>query len=319
MSKQPVRIVAVVGAGVMGRGISQALAQGGYRVNLTDADERALSAVVKKIRSDTNWMVVQELLSRKSADKIFSNLQTMPDLAKAVEKADFVIEAVYEDLKIKRKIFRELDLVCQKHTILASNTSSISLDEIASATGRSDRCVGMHWWNPAHLMPLVEVVKGKRTSSSTVNLTKKVAIKAGKKPVVCKDSPGLLGVRMQAALVIESIRILEEGLATPEEIDMAVMLTLGLRLPNFGPLRLVDLGGLDVFEDAYEYLGEKLGDRLKPPKKLKKLAASGNLGIKSGNGFYSYGRGSTKALINKRDEWVARIIKDLRRKPRMLR
>jgi 3-hydroxybutyryl-CoA dehydrogenase len=217
---------------------------------------------------------------------------------------------VFENPELKRDIFREFDRICQEHTIFATNTSSISLDEISSATSRADRCVGMHWWNPPYLMPLVEVVRGEKSSDKSIQVAKALALTAGKTPVVCRNSPGLLGVRIQAALVTETVRVLQEGLATPEEIDTAVRLTLGLRLPVIGPLRIVDLGGSDVFNEAYDYLARNLGTRFEPPQILRAMVSEGRLGVKTGQGFYRYNRKQAKSITKARDEWVAWRLKD---------
>jgi 3-hydroxybutyryl-CoA dehydrogenase len=230
-------------------------------------------------------------------------------LAEAVKDADFVIEAVTEDLNLKKNLFKELDALCPKHTILATNTSSFSITEIASATTRQDKVVGTHWWNPPYLMPLVEIVQGKRTSDETVSTTKDFIAKLGKVPVICKDSPGFLGVRLQAALVIEAVSMLEEGLATAEDIDTAVKMTLGLRLPILGPLETVDLGGMDTFLYAYDYLYKTLGEKFKPPNLLKRKVELGELGIKTGKGFYDYKGKDIKSIIKRRDEWLIEQLK----------
>lgn len=305
--------VAVIGAGTMGRGIAQTIASAGYRVFLTDLDARVLRSASKKIEDNLKWMTANRLLTKETGTRTTSNLVITEKRKPALEVADFVIEAVFENPAIKKRLFREADNICKKEVILATNTSSIALNEIASATSRPSRCVGMHWWNPAHLMPLVEIVKGSKTSSNTVEVARKLCKSVGKTPVVCKDSPGLLGVRMQAALVVEALRILEEGLASPSEIDEAARLTLGLRLPVFGPLRLVDLGGLDVFLGAYNYLGRKLGSRFVPPKILGELVSKKNFGVKSKKGFYTYSDREIKIITARRDGWAAEWIRKQRR------
>jgi 3-hydroxybutyryl-CoA dehydrogenase len=307
-----VRTVAVIGAGTMGTGIAQTIATAGYRVYLTDAEPRALKSVPKKIENNFNWMLENGIITKDKTKMAISNLAITNDRKTALGDADFVIEAVFENPDIKRRVFREADDICKRAAIFATNTSSISLKEIASATKRAPKCIGMHWWNPPHLMPLVEIVKGDKTSPGTIKIAKKLCASVGKSSIVCRDSPGLLGVRMQAALVVEALRILEEGLASPEEIDEAARLTLGLRLPVIGPLRLVDLGGLDVFLGAYNYLGRKLGSRFSPPEILGELVEKGNLGVKARKGFYEYSQNEIRAISSRRDEWAAEWIKKQR-------
>jgi len=172
----------------------------------------------------------------------------------------------------------------------------------------------MHWWNPPHLMPLVEIVKAKDTSEETVETTKAITRRLGKFPVVCKDNPGFLGVRLQNSIVVEGAKMLEEGIASAEDIDTAVKLTLGLRLPIMGPLRLVDLGGMDVFVGAYEYLGSKLGEKYLPPQIMRNLAKEGRLGIKKGGGFYNYTPEEIAEILKERDEWLIQKAKELKAK-----
>jgi 3-hydroxybutyryl-CoA dehydrogenase len=262
-----------------------------------------------EIKSNLQVLVEKDVITRKEVDEALSRIRCETSLAEAVRDADFVIEVVTEDLNLKKNLFKELDALCPKHTILATNTSSFSITEIASATTRQDKVVGTHWWNPPYLMPLVEIVKGKRTSDETVSTTKDFIAKLGKVPVICKDSPGFLGVRLQAALVIEAVSMLEEGLATAEDIDTAVKMTLGLRLPILGPLETVDLGGMDTFLYAYDYLYKTLGEKFKPPNLLKRKVELGELGIKTGKGFYDYKGKDIKSIIKRRDEWLIEQLK----------
>ena len=309
MARQSIEHIAVIGAGTMGHGIAQSLAQVGYKVCLTDISNEALKHALTKVKANAKWSLKQNLITKHAFRELFSNLETQTERSKATRSAEFVIEAVFENPKLKKKIFAELDRTCNKETILASNTSSIDMDDIASETSRPENCVGMHWWNPPHLMPLVEVVRGKKTSARAIQLAKQVALRAGKTPVVCKNSPGLLGVRIQAALLLESLRVLEEGLASPEEIDTAVKLTLGLRLPTMGPLRIADLGGIDIFANAYEYLYHKLGRRFEPPRILRNMVARNMLGVKTRKGFYSYNQRQIAKIVNERDNWTAKQLR----------
>jgi len=303
--------IAVIGAGIMGSGIAQVCAQAGFETNIYDKYSTALQKVSDNIKRTLDLLVGNDLVQANEVDNILQRIHTTPTLNKATEDVDFVIEAIVEDISKKRSLFAELDNLCRKDTVLATNTSSFSISEVASATKRQERVVGMHWWNPPYLMPLIEIVKGSRTSEQTLETTRSLAMNLGKKPVVCKDSPGFLGVRLQAALVIEAIKILEEGLADVEDIDLAVRMSLGFRLPIIGPLQAVDLGGLDTFFYAYDYLREKLGQSYKPPDLLGDKVRKGDLGIKTRKGFYEYTEASAASLVERRDRWLMRRAKEL--------
>ncbi|MEM3550482.1 MAG: 3-hydroxyacyl-CoA dehydrogenase family protein [Candidatus Bathyarchaeia archaeon] len=309
MNGVDVRKVAVIGAGIMGHGIAQVCAQAGCETSIFRRRPELLQQALDEIKLNLKVLTDKGIISGEEAAEALSRIKCETDLAEAVKGADFVIEAVTEDMNVKKDLFKRLDEYCPKHAILASNTSSFSITEIASATLRQDRVVGTHWWNPPYLMPLVEIVRGRRTSDETVGIARNFMISLGKVPVVCKDSPGFLGVRLQAALVIEAITMLEEGLATAEDIDTAVKMTLGLRLPILGPLEIVDLGGMDTFFYAYTYLYNTLGDRFKPPGLLRRKAESRELGIKTGKGFYDYTGRSVEAIVRRRDEWLIEQLK----------
>ena len=301
--------VAVIGAGIMGHGIAQTCALAGYKTFITRRRVELFKETYNRIKSNLETFVEKGIITRSDVDNTLSRIEFKKSVSEAAQSADFVIEAVVENMDLKKKIFKELDENCPRHAILATNTSSFSITEIASVTARQDKVVGTHWWNPPHLMPLVEIVKGERTSDETIKTTKDFIISLGKVPVICKDSPGFLGVRLQAALVIEAISMLEEGLATAEDIDTAVKLTLGLRLPILGPLETVDLGGMDTFLYAYNYLYNTLGERFKPPDLLRRKVESGELGIKTGKGFYDYSGKSIESIIKHRDEWLIGQLK----------
>ncbi|MCX8177984.1 MAG: 3-hydroxyacyl-CoA dehydrogenase family protein [Candidatus Bathyarchaeota archaeon] len=304
-----IKKIAVIGAGVMGNGIAQTCALAGYKTAITRKRKELFRETYERIKFNLEILIERGIITKSDSDAALLNLEFKESIFEAAGDADFVIETVAENMDLKKEIMKELDEVCPKHTIIASNTSSFSITELASATSRQDKIVGMHWWNPPHLMPLIEIVKGEKTSTETVNVTKNLAIRLGKVPVICKDSPGFLGVRLQAALVIEAIRMLEDGLATAEDIDTAVKMTLGLRLPILGPLEIVDLGGMDTFLYAYTYLYNTLGEKFKPPDLLKSKVESGELGIKTGRGFYIYEGKSVDAVLKRRDEWLIEQLK----------
>ena len=311
MKVEDIKTVAVVGAGIMGHGISHVCAQAGYQVNMTTRRRETLQLALSKIKSELEILARNHVITKEQAEAASSRIKCTLDRSDAVRYADFVIEAVKEDVDLKKQVFKELDEQCPKHTILATNTSSFSITELASATKREDKVVGMHWWNPPYLMPLVEIIEGAKTSEDTVDLTRSFTYRLGKVPVICKDSPGFIGVRLQAALVIEAISILEQGLASAKDIDTTVKMSLGFRVPVIGPLETVDAGGMDTFLYAYDYLHSKLGEKFRPPDILRQNVKEGRLGLKTGKGFYEYTTESAEALIKRRDEWILKRLKEL--------
>lgn len=314
MKADDIKKVAVIGAGTMGHGIAQTFALAGYQVSMNARHETSLSTAMSKIKANVELMQKNGIAAEGSVDRATQNLRTTTDRPDAVRDADFVIESATEDPIVKKEIFGELARECSEVAILSTNTSSISVSEMTAGVKNGFRCVGMHWWNPPHLMPLVEIVKAQGTSDETVETTKVITRRLGKFPVVCKDHPGFLGVRLQNSIVVEGARMLQEGLASAEDIDTAVRLTLGLRLPIMGPLRLVDLGGMDVFVGAYDYLGSKLGEKYGPPDIMRDLLKQGRLGIKKGGGFYSYTPEEAAKILKERDEWLTQKVKELKSK-----
>lgn len=306
MKKVNIKKVAVLGAGTMGHGIAQVCAQSGYETVMVATKPESLARALNNIKKDLEVFVKKNLINREDVEKIVSRITTELSVAKAVREADFVIESVVEDLEVKKKIFKEIDDNAPLHAVLGTNTSTISITELAKVTRRPQMVLGVHFWNPPHLMPLVEIVKTEYTSDEAVNVARAFIEDIGKVPVLCKkETPGYLGVRLQAAIVLEATRMLEEGVASAEDIDTAVKMTLGLRYPLFGPLQVVDLGGVDVFYYAYSYLyNATKEERFKPPKILKELVERGKLGVKSYEGFYKYTPEQVEKITKLRDEWL---------------
>jgi 3-hydroxybutyryl-CoA dehydrogenase len=278
--------IGVVGAGTMGAGIAHTAARADCRVLLYDAADGKAQAAVAAIGRRLDGQVQQGKATREEADRIRGNLHVVDDLA-AFAAAEAAIEAVLEVMAVKRDVFRQLDAVLPPGALLASNTSSLSITELAQATGRPDRVVGLHFFNPAPVMRLVEVVRGEDTSDATVAEAVDWAERMGKETVVvAKDTPGFIVNRILMPLFIEAMRILEEGIASPEDIDKAVR--LGLNHP-MGPLALADLTGLDVDLHVMDYLYDEMhDDRFAAPLVLRRLVRAGRLGRKTGRGFYRY-------------------------------
>ena len=280
-----IRQIAVIGSGTMGRGIAYLSALAGYDTVVHDADAGALDAAHAGIDAILRKGVEKGKVNAADASAALARVQLAAELEEATRLADLIIEAVPEDLDLKRNLFSQADLFCAEETILASNTSSIPITQLAEAVERRDRFVGMHFFNPPHVMKLIEIIRGERTSDDTIATVREVAEKMGKQPIVVHDSPGFATSRLGVAIGLEAIRMLEEGVASAEDIDRAM--ELGYNHP-MGPLRLTDLVGLDVRLGIAEVLAASLGPRFEPPQLLRDLVAQGKLGKKSGEGFYRW-------------------------------
>ena len=277
----------ILGTGTMGRGIAYLAATAGYDAVLFDVDQGALDAARDAIGSILKKGVEKGKLTADAASAASARVQLIPELEPAVSGADLIIEAVPESFELKVDLFAQADLFCGPDTILASNTSSISISSLASNVERRDRFIGMHFFNPPHVMKLIEIVRGERTSDATVAQVREVAEKMGKTPIIVRDSPGFATSRLGVAIGLEAIRMLEEGVGSAEDIDRAM--ELGYNHP-MGPLRLTDLVGLDVRLGIAEYLASTLGARFEPPQLLRDKVAEGKLGKKTGEGFYTWER-----------------------------
>lgn len=285
MTGNAIRQIAVIGTGTMGRGIAYLAAVAGYETVIHDADAAALDAAKASIESTLQKGVTRGKVTAENAAAAGARIHLASDLEPAVHGADLVVEAVPENLELKKDLFAQADLFCGDETIMASNTSSISISLLAQSVERRDRFVGLHFFNPPHVMTLIEVVRGERTSDETVAQAREVAAAMGKTAIVVRDSPGFATSRLGVAIGLEAIRMLEEGVASAEDIDKAM--ELGYNHP-MGPLRLTDLVGLDVRLGIAEYLASTLGPRFDPPELLRRMVAGGKLGRKTGEGFYRW-------------------------------
>jgi 3-hydroxybutyryl-CoA dehydrogenase len=283
---ESIRTVAVLGAGTMGNGIAHVFARCGFNVILRDVEQRFLDRGVETISKNLDREIRKGKFPEAEKPSILARIQTVTKL-EAVSRADFVVEAIPEQLELKRKVLAEADRALRPEVILATNTSSISVTVLAAATQRPDRVIGMHFMNPVPMMPLVEVIRALQTSQETFETTMKLCEKLEKKPVAVNDSPGFVSNRVLIPLINEAAFCVMEGVATPEAVD-AVM-KLGMNHP-MGPLELADFIGLDVCLDVMEVLFEGFGDsKFRPCPLLKKMVAAGWLGKKSGRGFHNYG------------------------------
>ncbi len=285
---EPIRTIGVVGAGTMGHGIAQVAAQSGYDVVLVDAAPAALERGRTQIGKGLERLVAKGKLTAEERDRALERLTTGGDLA-AFAQADLVVEAVVERLEVKQKLLSELDHVCPPATILATNTSSISITKLAGSTGRPEKVIGMHFMNPVPVMQLIEVIRGLATSQETYDAVEAASRQMGKTPVEVHDAPGFVSNRVLMPMINEAIFCLAEGVGKAEAIDG--VMKMGMNHP-MGPLALADLIGLDVCLDILRVLQQGFGDpKYRPCPLLIKMVDAGHLGRKSGRGFYEYSAG----------------------------
>jgi len=307
---EEIRTVAVIGAGVMGSGIAQAFAQAGLAVRLQARREETLRHALERIRKNQAAMVEVGLLEAEAAGRAFAAIRTTTDLARAVSGCQFVSESIPEELSLKTALFAALDRLAPPEAVLTTNTSGLSVSAIAAATSRPERVAGLHWLNPPHLMPPVEVIRGAATPDSLLDLVVGLARRIGRVPIrVEKDVPGFLWNRLQLALVREALHILEEGIAGPEAVDQAVTTGLGLRWAAVGPVRTMDLGGLSTFHAIAAYLYRDLSAAQAPQRLLADKVAAGETGLSAGRGFYEYGGGDGEAAVAARDARLFELLK----------
>ncbi|RLQ97416.1 3-hydroxyacyl-CoA dehydrogenase [Falsibacillus albus] len=277
--------ISIIGSGVMGRGIAYAASIGGFHVHLFDVQNDSLANAEKEIGAIFQKGVERGKITESNMKDALNRLRFMNDLEEAVHTADLVIEAVPEKLEIKRDVFEKLDHLTKEACILASNTSTMSPTEIGSFTKRPDKVIAMHFFNPVHKMPLVEIIKGLETSGECVQIVKETAEQMGKQTVVVNEFPGFVTSRISALVGNEAFYMLQEGVGTAEEIDKAIK--LGLNYP-MGPFELGDLVGLDTRLNNLEYLHKTLGEKYRPAPLLVKYVKAGRLGRKTGKGVYEY-------------------------------
>ncbi len=292
----------VVGAGIMGHGVAQLLAQHGIRVDLVDTGPEYLERARGWIRDNVDFMVELGELAPDAVEGLLARINLSSDLAACLPGSSYVLEAVTEDFDLKRKLWAQLSLNAPPACILASNTSSYDINELAEGVKGPERIVGTHWFHPPQITPCVEVIPGDGASPENVQWTMDFLESLGKMPTVCKSAPGFVANRIQMAMAREAIALVEEGLATPQEVDRVVKTSFGFRLGAYGPFEIMDQAGADTYLSVFEYLFSKLPrEHFRPPALLQEQVAAGRLGLKSSQGFYEYGPSAADAMRRDRD------------------
>ena len=297
-----VSVVVVVGAGTMGPGIAGNFARAGCTVRLVDLTNELLQRGMHRLWDAQEVLVAADLLSGQESADALGRIHPLTDLERACDQAQFLIEAAPEDLTLKQELFRSFDALCPPNAVLASTTSGLSITKLGGATERPALVAGMHFWNPPHIIPLVEVIKGEETTDGAADLLIEMGRRIGKRPILIqRDVPGFVGNRLQFAVLREALYLLSEGIASAEDIDIAMTAGPGLRYGLLGPLRTADLGGLDVFEAISTYLFPLLDASSSVPALLTKLVSEGKLGAKAGEGLYEYPEAHLGDIIAQRD------------------
>jgi 3-hydroxybutyryl-CoA dehydrogenase len=310
---EDIRRMAMIGAGTMGAGMALCYAQAGYEVALYDVRPEQLDWALRRIKNSQAVFIAEGLIAAEAAREAGERIETTVSLAAALRGVQFVLEAAPEKLDLKQALFQEMEGLCPADTILATNTSGLSITAIARACRYPERVGGQHWANPAEIVPLVEVIRGEQTSDETAESIYRVTEKLGKVPVmVKKDVPGFASNRLQYAVLREALHLVAEGVVSAEDVDRTLKNGVGFRYPWLGPLETADLGGLDVFHSVARYLLPALSNMQATPEFFDRLVEEGHLGIKSGQGFYDYQGADRDEILRKRDLYFVRQLKLLR-------
>lgn len=308
MNIQDIRTIGIGGAGTMGSGIAQLFAASGYRVRIVDIDEVRLERSKQLVALYNDSLLANGLMTRHEADQASGRISYHVGI-EVLRDAELIVESVVEKLDVKQSFWREVEIVARPEAILATNTSGLSINQIGERIRNKARFLGMHFWNPPHIIPLVELTLGEETEEAAVDILRDLSTAVGKKPVVVrKDVPGFIGNRLQFAVLREALHIVAQGIAVPEDVDCAMKYGPGFRYPILGPLETADLGGLDVFSSIASYLFRSLSDMKESPEILTDLVKAEHLGVKSGRGFYDYSGGKDAKTIRRRDEMLLKML-----------
>ncbi|WP_028829375.1 3-hydroxyacyl-CoA dehydrogenase family protein [Proteocatella sphenisci] len=302
MEIKNIKNIVIAGAGVMGSSMAQTFAQSGYKVTLYDLKDEYLDRSRNLININQSASVDKKIFTKQDSENIMGNI-SFTCSKDCFRSADFVVEAIVENMDIKHSFWSEVSETAPEDAILTTNTSGLSITKIAEAVKNPERFCGMHWINPPHIIPLIEVINGDKTAAETSKLVYDISKLIGKQPIMInKDAPGFVLNRFQFAVLREAMHIIEEGIASKEDIDNVFKYGLGIRYACLGPLEIADLGGLDTFYNISSYLTKDLSNTKEVSSILSDLVNDGNYGVKSGKGFYDYSNGRDKEVIRKRDE-----------------
>jgi 3-hydroxybutyryl-CoA dehydrogenase len=306
MTIKGIKKVGIIGAGTMGTGVAEIFAEFGYTVILYNRSQAGMQRALERLQSK---IIVDSVPIETETDTASGKIYATHDLIELAQ-VDLISESIAENLEAKQDIFRKLDEICDAKTLFTTNTSGLSISQIATAVSHPERFAGMHYFNPPQIVPALEIIKGKETSDATCEVLIDLAKQMQKQPIlVQKDVPGFVASRIQFAVVREALHLIEEGIATPADIDAVMKHGLGLRWALLGPLEIADLGGLDIFNTVGSYVAKSLSNATDSPKVLQDLVAAGKLGAKTGSGFYDYPPGKASALIAERDEKLQEILR----------
>ncbi len=308
---QDIKKVGVSGGGTMGSGIAQIFAQHGYEVVVTDIAEKFLENTKRIISLNQKTLINEGLLTEEDADKALKHISYTTD-KNVFKDVDLIVEAIIEKMDIKQNYWLEVENIAREDCIFATNTSGLSINGICSKLNNKKRFIGMHWWNPPHIIPLIELIKADDTSDETVQVLKELVDKIGKESVVVlKDVNGFIGNRIQFSVYREALKIVEEGIATIEDVDKAMKYGPGFRYPVLGPFETADLGGLDTFYYISSYLFNELSDAKEPTKLQQEMMDNNNLGVKTGKGWYDYSEGKGDEAMARRDKNFYKMLKNI--------
>ena len=302
--------ISVAGAGTMGASLAQTFALFGYDVKVFDIYETALEKAKRLVDLNQETWIKQGIVTQTQSDDLKKKIVYTNDL-QALKNSDFLIEAILENLDIKHKFWKEVSALVRPDAILCSNTSGLSITAIAEAVEHPERFAGMHWMNPPHIIPLIEVIQAKLTSDETIQVVYDFALELKKKPVKVKEAPSFVLNRIQQAILREALYIVQEGIATPEGVDDVMKYALGFRYAAFGPFEICDLGGLDIHNNISKYTFPDLCDAKEPFGLIKDCVDNNNLGVKTGKGFYDYSNGRDAEVIRYRDTMFTKLAKTL--------
>lgn len=305
-----IKKIGIAGAGTMGSSMAETFAKYGYEVTLFDIFGEALKKAERLIGINQKTEVAEGLVSEEKSQDLMKRIKYTAGMEKLAD-SDIVIEAILEKIEVKHDFWGKISKIVSKDAVLASNTSGLSITKIAEVVEQPERFAGMHWINPPHIIPLIEVIRGEKTSEETADAIHALAEAVGKKPVIVKDAPGFVLNRIQLAILRECLYIVEEGIATPEDVDRVMKYALGVRYACLGPFEVSDHGGLDIFYNIASYLFEDLCDEKRPFGMLAEAFENGRYGVKSRSGFYDYSDGKDEAAIMHRDQMYTKISKCL--------